>query len=98
MDRHYFTKLPPFLVHQIHAGEANYTIEKFSRSADLIDAEMRGMRICVDQYGTVCDNEDFYPHPIDPQLSMRVIACLQYCQGISTDELIKQNKLMGTHK
>ena len=92
------SRLDPVFKHRLHAGQVEFITERFERSAESYGDNMQGVRLESDDGNTVCDNNDYYPAETDPELIKRIIACLQYCHGMSTDELEKQNALMGTKR
>lgn len=81
---------------RLHAGEGLFKLERFEQFTDRTGSPATGVRVVEVVSGTeVCDNKDYYPVNTSPDLSRRIVACLNHCQGISTEELEKQNKLMG---
>lgn len=81
---------------RLHAGEGLFKLERFERSTDRTWELGTGVRVVEVISGIeVCDNNDYYPAKTSADLSRRIVACLNHCQGISTEELEKQNKLMG---
>lgn len=81
---------------QLHAGKGLFKLERFEQTMDQIGKPWTGVRVVEITSGVeVCDNKEYYPVETSPDLSRRIVACLNHCQGISTEELEKQNKLMG---
>lgn len=83
-------------IEQLHAGKGVFKLERFERFTDRTGEQGTGVRVVEVVSGVeVCDNNDYYPAKTSADLSRRIVACLHHCQGIPTEELEKQNKLMG---
>ena len=88
------TPLDPVFLHRLHAGEVGFAYEHFDRTCDSME-EPLGLGIVADNGDRVCDNMDFYPAECHPEYTRRILVCLQYCRGIPTEDLEKQNALLG---
>lgn len=81
---------------RLHAGEGLFKLERFERFTDRTGEQGTGVRVIEVISGIeVCDNNDYYPAKTSADLSRRIVACLKHCHGIPTEELEKQNMLMG---
>ena len=91
------SKLPVEFVRRLHAGQVGFISECFARSCDS-DDRMLGFRLVSDDGNTVCDNQDYYPTECDPEHIRRILACLHHCSGMTTEDIEKQNALLGTSR
>lgn len=46
-----------------------------------------GIQIVTSRGEVVADNQTYYPHAIDPDVARRIVACVNACIGIPTEEL-----------
>jgi len=79
----------------LHSGQMLFRLVPFERSTDPMDEPPVGVAIHTKEGETVCDNQDFYPHEVDPAYMRRIVACLNHCHGMRTEDLEKQNALLG---
>ena len=91
------SRLPTNFVWRLHRGLVGFIAERFERGCDSSDA-MKGYRLVSDDGLTVCDNQDYYPAETDPEHIRRILACLHYCNGMATEDLERQNALLGTNR
>ena len=80
------TPLDPVFLHRLHAGNVQFAYEHFSRTCDTEDDPL-GLAVVSDAGERVCDNQDYYPTECHPEYTRRILVCLQYCHGISTEDL-----------
>lgn len=88
------TPLDPVFLHRLHAGNVQFAYEHFSRTCDDMDNPL-GMGIVADNGDRFVDNNDYYPAECHPEFVRRILVCLNYCNGIPTEDLEKQNALLG---
>jgi hypothetical protein len=88
------TPLDPIFERRLHAGTVEFAYEHFERSCDTME-EPGGLGIVADDGNRFVDNNDYYPAECHPELVRRILLCLNYCKGISSDDLEKQNALLG---
>ena len=79
---------------RLHAGLIEFAYEHFEKTCDGMD-NPSGLRIIAENGDSVCDNNDYYPCECDPEYTRRIMACLKYCHGMTTDDLEKQATLLG---
>ena len=88
------TPLDPTFVRRLHAGQVEFAYEHFERSCDDME-DPQGLAVIADNGDRVCDNMDYYPTECHPEFTRRILVCLQYCRGMKTEDLEKQNQLLG---
>lgn len=94
------TNMAPVTFDRLHRGHIEFHIEKFARTKDYTDDadNLSGRRMVTEDGDHVCDNNDYYPAECNPEYVRRILACLQYCHLMPTEDLEKSNALMGTRK
>jgi hypothetical protein len=74
----------------LHAGDMSFQLVRFERTCD-----DHGVAVTTTYGEIICNNQDYYPHEVDPEFMRRIVACLNACQGMTTSDLEKQNALLG---
>lgn len=81
------------IIEDLHAGKLAHYIKRYRRDESY--KYDPSFELCNSKDNIVLNDAPYYPAAVDPEYARRILACMDYCTGISTEELEKQIKLMG---
>ena len=81
------------IIEDLHADKITHYVTNYPALGGMKYSPTYELRNSEDQ--VVMDNTLHCPTVVDPEYVRRILARMNYCTGMSTEELEKQNQLLG---